>query len=109
MAFTTEFVMGAGGAEVEEVPVSTSVTNSWSSILTVTPTSERTLVVITGTVSGVGLNRYIQIRINGQVSQQLGNGHASHAYVVASATTVDVWYSTVGSAQFNGDIYVARL
>ena len=98
-----------GGSQVEEHPLSTSVPNAWTPVLTVSPAG-RALVVITGEVGTVSGSRYVQLRIGGQVSGNFGPGPASHAAVVEASSAVEVWYSYLsGTTQFTGMVYVVPL
>lgn len=98
-----------GGAQVEEHPVSASVTNTWTPVLTVTPAG-RALVAITGEVGSVAGTRYVQLRVDGRVSANFGNGDASHAAVAEASSAVEVWYSNpIGTSQFTGMVYVVPL
>lgn len=98
-----------GGAQVEEHPVSTSVAYTWTPVLTVTPAG-RALVAIMGVVGSVSGSRYVQLRIDGRVSADFGNGDASHAVVVEASSTVEVRYSyTSNTTTFDGVVYVVPL
>lgn len=97
-----------GGSQVEEHPVSASVTNTWAPVLTVTP-SGRALVVVTGLAS-IGGAGYMLFRLGGQTSVNLQAGSVSHAAVVEAASDVEVWRSfNASNTTFTGMVYVVPL
>lgn len=109
MAFTTEFVMGAGGT-VEEIPFSVPQVgrNATVVLTTVTPPSGGSvLIAVHGTTSGT---------VSG--SMQVGASTASPqsgATGIAATATAPVEVKVVGgnaigtNFSFSGTVYVARL
>ena len=108
MAFTTEFVMGAGGAEVEEIPVSMSGSGNGTVYpLTTVDAGDGALVWVEGEKTGsgaptltVGGNSYT---VGGGTTRAGGGGYFI-GNVACSMTTIGFATTT-----FSGKVYVTRL
>lgn len=117
MAFTTEFVMGAGGAEVEEIPVSMSgggVNTTYP--LTTVDAGDGAVVLVLGTMNPGNTTSTLRPHL------QIGSvTHGEpHTYLTGpTGPGVGIW--AMGSAQiailsrssasttFDGTVYVIRM
>ena len=108
MAFSTEFVMGAGGAEVEEIPVSMSGGGSGTVYpLTTVNAGTGAWVWVEGEKTGsgaptltVGANSYA---VGGGTTRAGGGGYFI-GNVACSITT-----SGFATTTFDGTVYVTRV
>lgn len=117
MAFTTEFVMGAGGAEVEEIPVSMSGGGTTTVYpLTTVDAGAGAIVFVAGTMTpgstlsagrphlriGSHTHEEPHVQLSGPAGLGLGvRGTGSVQVAVLSRS--------VGTTSFTGTVYVARL
>lgn len=124
MAFTTEFVMGAGGSvEVEEMPVSMSgfgSVNGTDYPLATFDAGEGAIVTVIGTLSGnggtsTGAQTRPHLKIGSEVTHEFphqaftsGTGGAVAAVVSGSVTVSILAHSIYGLTEFDGTVYVAR-
>ena len=117
MAFTTEFVMGAGGAEVEEIPVSMSGGGSDTVYpLATVDAGAGAIVFVAGTMTpGSTLTAgRPHLRIGSHTHQEpyfiltgpAGLGIGARA---TGSVQVAVLSRTTGTTTFTGTVYVARL
>ena len=117
MAFTTEFVMGAGGAEVEEIPVSMSGGgNGVTYPLTTVDAGDGAVVLVLGTLDPgstlVGSRPHLQIGSYTHESPHIElTGPAEFGFGVVVTGTVEVSILSRGSntTSFTGTVYAARL
>ena len=121
MAFTTEFVMGAGGAEVEEIPVSMSGSGGSSSSpvaypLTTVDAGDGAIVLVLGTLDPgstlAGSRPHLQIGSHTHESPHTElTGPAEFGFGVVVTGTVEVSILSRGNntTSFTGTVYVARL
>ena len=121
MAFTTEFVMGAGGAEVEEIPVSMSGGGGSASSPTVYPLTTvnagtGAIVLVVGTMTPgstltagrphLRIGSHTHEEPHAQLSGPAGLGIGVR---VTGSVQVAVLSRSVGATSFTGMVYVARL
>lgn len=108
MAFTTEFVMGAGGADVEEIPVSMSGSGNGTVYpLTTVNAGTGAWVWVEGAKSGnspITLNVGAKSYAGGSAPTRAGGGGYFTGNVACSATTGGFTAIT-----FTGTVYVTRL
>ena len=120
MAFTTEFVMGAGGAEVEEVPVSMNGGGGSSSNPTAYPLAtvdagDGAIILVVGTMTPG--NTIVSVRPHLQVGSR--THEEPHTYLTGPAglgigiratgsVQVAVLSRTSSATSFTGTVYVAR-
>lgn len=114
MAFTTQFVMGAGGAEVEEIPVSMSGTgNGTVHSLTTVDAGAGAIVVVAGTLASssttkpdlhIGSSVYAS-PVTHLTGPQFGVVDKFTGSIAVSIRT----RSGVGTTTFNGTVYVVRM
>lgn len=116
MAFTTEFVMGAGGAGVEEIPVSMSGGGSTVYPLTTVDAGDGAIVFVLGTMNaastGAGFRPHLQIgsyteenpgpRLTGPTGTGVG-------IMATGSVEVAIRSRTSTATTFEGAVYVARL
>lgn len=115
MAFTTEFVMGAGGVEVEEIPVSMNGGGGSSAnptVYTLTTVNAGTGAwvwtegaITTPSTTGTGLP---QLRVGSRI-YTLGQDRAAGGGYFTGTVNVAVLSRTYGSTTFSGTVYVIRL
>lgn len=120
MAFTTEFVMGAGGAEVEEIPVSMSGGGGSSSTPTVYPLAtvdagSGALVIVSGSLEGTATTTASRPHL------KVGTVEYDNARNTLSGPATAIITNVTGTAQvailarntanvtFTGTVYMVRL
>ena len=116
MAFTTEFVMGTGGAvEVEEIPVSMSGGGGSSSAPTVYPLTTVNAgtgawVWVDGTlaVSTTQVSVLPQLQVGNRV-YTLGQDRAGGGGYFTGTVNVAVLSRSFASTTFTGKVYVTRM
>ena len=121
MAFTTEFVMGAGGAEVEEIPVSMSGSGGAASSPTVYPLAtvdagDGATIVLTGTLNpgSTSTNGRPHVRIGTLVHSDpspllIGPGAVGVGGFFTGVVDVSVLSRTLAVSSFTGTVYVTRV
>ena len=122
MAFTTEFVMGAGGAEVEEIPVSMSGGGNGTVYpLTTIDAGDGAMVTVTGTFSDSGgtvsnSSTRPHLKIGSGFTHDYphaafssGTGGAVVAVVSGPVTVSILTRAAFGTTTFSGTVYVARV
>ena len=117
MAFTTEFVMGAGGAEVEEIPVSMNGGGNGTVYpLTTVNAGTGAIVLVVGTMTPgstltagrphLRIGSHTHEEPHAQLSGPAGLGIGVR---VTGSVQVAVLSRSVGATSFTGMVYVARL
>ena len=117
MAFSTEFVMGAGGAEVEEIPVSMSGGGNGTVYpLTTVDAGDGALVLVLGTMdpasTNTSLRPHLQIGPHTHTSpyEQLTGPEGAVIGTFATGTVeVSILSRYVSTTSFTGTVYVARV
>lgn len=115
MAFTTEFVMGAGGAEVEEIPVSMSGGGGSTSNPTVYPLTTVNAgtgawIWVDGTlaVPTTQLSTLPQLQVGNRVYTLVGDRAGGGGYFTGTVQ-VSVLSRVFGTTTVTGKVYVTRL
>ena len=120
MAFTTEFVMGAGGS-VEEIPVSMSGSGGSSSNptahpLTTVDAGDGATIVLTGTLdpASTSTNGRPHVQIGTLIHSDpspflIGPGAVGVGGFFTGVVDVSVLSRTLTTTSFTGTVYVARL
>ena len=117
MAFTTEFVMGAGGAEVEEIPVSMSGGGNGTVYpLTTVDAGAGAIVLVLGTMNPaftttVGrphlqIGSYTHQSPHTELTGPAGTGLGM---VVTGTVEVSILSRVNAATTFDGTVYVARV
>ena len=121
MAFTTEFVMGAGGAEVEEIPVSMSggggiASNPTAYPLTTVDAGDGAVILVIGTMdpgsTSSAYRPHLQIGSYTHVSphtELTGPAGTGIGMVVTGTVEVSILSRTTVTTSFTGTVYAARL
>lgn len=117
MAFTTEFVMGAGGAEVEEIPVSMSGGGNGTVYpLTTVDAGDGAVVLVLGTMdagnTGILYRPHLQIGSYTHESphtQLTGPAETGIGMVVTGTVEMSILSRVGSTTSFTGTVYVARL
>ena len=111
MAFTTEFVMGAGGAEVEEIPVSMSGGGNGNVYpLTTVDAGTGAWVWVEGALSpgAGGTITSPQLQVGNRIYAVNGDRAGGGGYFTGTVT-VSVNSRTSGTTTFDGTVYVTRM
>lgn len=111
MAFTTEFVMGAGGAEIEEIPVSMSGGGHGNVYpLTTVDAGAGAWVWVSGTINSAstGSAGAPQIQVGPHLFTVPYSPAAGGGYVTGSAA-VAIVSRHFNTTTFTGTVYVYRL
>ena len=110
MAFTTEFVMGAGGAEVEEIPVSMSGGGTATYPLATVDAGDGAWVWVDGALSaGSGSSTTSPILNVGDRPYSVNGARAGGGGYFTGAVTVAIQSRNFNPTTFTGTVYVARL
>ena len=111
MAFTTEFVMGAGGAEVEEIPVSMSGGGTGTVYpLTTVNAGTGAWVWVEGALSpgSVAAASAPQLRVGSRDYVAIGNRTGGGGYFTGTVQ-IDILNRHFSTTTFTGTVYVTRM
>ena len=111
MAFTTEFVMGAGGAQVEEIPVSMSGSGVGTVYpLTTVDAGDGAWVWVDGALSaGAGSSTSSPILNVGDRPYSVNGARAGGGGYFTGAVTVAIQSRNFSTTTFTGTVYVTRM
>lgn len=111
MAFSTEFVMGAGGAEVEEIPVSMNGGGSGTVYpLTTVDAGDGAWVWAEGAISpgSAALTTAPHLRVGSRVYTAIGDRTGGGGYFTGTVQ-VDILNRHFSTTTFTGTVYVTRV
>ena len=111
MAFTTEFVMGAGGAQVEEVPVSMNGGGTGTTYpLTTVNAGTGAWVWVEGALAAPSAtsNSSPQLQVGSRTYTGIGDRIGGGGYFTGTVN-VSVLSRTFSATTFTGTVYVTRL
>lgn len=110
MAFSTEFVMGAGGADVEEIPVSMSGSGTTTYPLTTVNAGTGAWVWVDGALNAPNTTptSLPQLQV-GNRGYTLGQGRAGGGGYFTGTVNVAILSRTFSVTTFTGTVYVTRV